>query len=368
MTNLKRPLSVALNNPVLAFLFYYLVWEFLYMLMGLPNLLASPGPPKWNNFFFIYGVLGSINFILFYLMAFYVIPKLFVQQKKITILILICIAAALLFTFIKYKVEIWEYAARLAKIRSIIPKDGILPNIPLGPPRAVAYFRAYVWFSFIIIIIAFAFQLALVWYKNEKIRKDLENQKLQAELSFLKMQINPHFLFNALNNIYSLAVLEKTKRTGDNIMKLSELIRYMIYEKEDEKYMVNLDKEISHINNFIDLQKLRHEGDTFIQFSIEGYTTDKRIPPLLLFPLIENSFKHGILQDGSKPVVIQLSLSDKYLSFSIHNYKNNYLKDHTGGIGLTNVRKRLTLLYPGKHKFDIHESAEEFSVELQLPL
>jgi two-component system, LytTR family, sensor kinase len=208
----------------------------------------------------------------------------------------------------------------------------------------------------------------LVWYKNEKIRKELENQKLQAELSFLKMQINPHFLFNALNNIYSMAVLEKTKRTGDNIMKLSELIRYMLYEKEDEQYRVSLDKEINHINSFIDLQKLRHEGDIYIRFSIEGYTPDKKIPPLLLFPLIENSFKHGVLQDCDKPVVIQLTITDHHLVFSIHNYKNNYLKDLTGGIGLVNVRKRLALLYPEKHNFTLHETAHDFSVELQLPL
>src|SRR5690606_7877370 len=169
----------------------------------------------------------------------------------------------------------------------IIANGGIIPNIPLGPPRLSSYMRSYIWFSFIIIIIAFAFQLVLVWYKNEKIRKDLENQKLQAELSFLKLQINPHFLFNALNNIFSMAILEKANRTGDNILKLSELIRYMLYEKEDDQYRVNLDKEINHINNFIDLQKLRLEGDTFIDFSIEGSIIGKKIPPLLLFPLIE---------------------------------------------------------------------------------
>ena len=146
-------------------------------------------------------------------------------------------------------------------------------------------------FSFIIIIIAFAFQLALVWFKNEKIRKELETQKLQAELSFLKMQINPHFLFNALNNIYSLAVMEKGGKRGENIMKLSELIRYMLYEKEDEENKVSLDKEISHINSFIDLQKLRLEGDTYIHFSIEGNTNKKkrRSEGSIVRPLVSNS-------------------------------------------------------------------------------
>lgn len=364
----KRQLAFVFKNPVLAFLFYYVVWELLYMLTGLPNLLDIPFAPNWSYFLFNYGLLGSINFLLFYLMAFFFIPKLFVQQKKIAALVLLGIASAALFTFIKYRVELWNFTVQFENAKRTPVPVNAFPTLPLRPPRFLSYFRTYIWFNFIIIIIAFAYQLALVWYKNEKIRKELENQKLQAELSFLKMQINPHFLFNALNNIYSLAVLEKTKRTGDNIMKLSELIRYMLYEKEDEQYKVSLDKEINHINSFIDLQKLRHEGDIYIQFSIEGYTPDKKIPPLLLFPLIENSFKHGVLQDYCKPVVIQLTISDNQLVFSIHNYKNNYLKDQTGGIGLVNVRKRLALLYPGRHHFTLQETAHDFSVELQLPL
>ena len=368
MNQLKIKLAALLKNPVLAFLFYYIVWELLYMLTGLPNLLDNPSATYWSYFLFNYGLLGSINFLLFYPIAFLVIPKLFIQQKKILALVLICIAAASLFTVIKYNVELWNFNEQFRKIKFPTAPGKPFPNIPLKPPRFSSYFRSYVWFNLIIILIAFAYQLVVVWYKNEKIRKELETQKLQAELSFLKMQINPHFLFNALNNIYSMAVMEKTTRTGDNILKLSELIRYMLYEKEDEQYRVSLDKEINHINSFIDLQKLRHEGDTYIQFSIEGHTLDKKIPPLLLFPLIENSFKHGVLQDSARPVAIQLRVSDRHLFFSIYNHKNNFLKDQTGGIGLTNVRKRLALLYPEKHNFQIAETAEDFSIELQLPL
>ena len=363
-----RFLQFIMARPMLRFLFHFIVWEFLYMLTGLPVSLSSP-TPDWEQFFFIYGLLGTINFLLFYIMAFYVIPKLFIQQKKISLLVLICIVAAILFTVLKYETEYEYFNIKLEQVKALIMQEKkSYPALPIGPLTFLSYFGIYIWFSFIIIIIAFAYQLILVWYKNEKVRKELENQKLQAELSFLKMQINPHFLFNALNNIYSMAVLEKSKRTGSNIMKLSELIRYMLYEKEDEQYRVSLDKEINHINSFIDLQKLRHDGDTYIQFSIEGYTVDKKVPPLLLFPLIENSFKHGILQDAKKPVVIQLNITDHQLSFSIFNYKNNYLKDHTGGIGLANVRKRLALLYPDKHVITITETDQDFFVELQLPL
>ena len=203
---------------------------------------------------------------------------------------------------------------------------------------------------------------------QEKIRKELENQKLRAELSYLKMQVNPHFLFNALNNIYSLAVSEKGKKTGDSIMKLSELLRYVLYEKEDAQNKVSLDKEIKHINSYIDLIKLRYDGDVFINFSIEGYPNGKRIAPLLLFPLIENASKHGILTDPQKPVDVELKVTDQSVHFSIHNYKNFDMKDQTGGIGIQNVHKRLDLLYGGKYNLDVKETDDQFFVDLQLPL
>jgi LytS/YehU family sensor histidine kinase len=182
------------------------------------------------------------------------------------------------------------------------------------------------------------------------------------------MQVNPHFLFNALNNIYSLAVSEKGKKTGDSIMKLSELMRYVLYEKEDDQNRVSLDKEIKHINSYIDLVKLRYEGDVYINFSIEGYPNGKRIAPLLLFPLIENASKHGILTDPGKPVDIELKVTDQFLDFSIHNFKNFDMKDQAGGIGIQNVQKRLDLLYGNKYKLDVKETDDKFFVDLQLPL
>jgi len=230
------------------------------------------------------------------------------------------------------------------------------------------YFQQYIYYTLSIIFIAFAYRLLLAWYIQEKIRKELENQKLQAELSYLKMQVNPHFLFNALNNIYSLSVIENSKKTGSSILKLSELLRYVLYEKEDANNKVSLDKEIKHINSFIDLAKLRHEGDTFINFSIEGTPNGKRVAPLLLFPLIENSFKHGVLTDPEKPVDIELKISDHSMDFHLQNFKNKYLKDLEGGIGIQNVSKRLDLLYGKNYIFKVNETDEKFFVDLQLPL
>jgi two-component system, LytTR family, sensor kinase len=407
-------ISKIIKKPFVSLILHYLAWELLYGLTYLPILISNKNPDVrpllWENFRYNNGLLGSVNFVLFALMAFIIIPLFFIKKRKWTFLIISCIAAATLFTFIKYKLDIWHNVILTEKVKKInqeLSVDKLQPGIkpstfkpdslkpgeltdtskkriqsgkPVSPVSRGSYgtpgrylsFKAYlftnIWYNIVIIFFAFGYMLLRQWFLHERIRRQLESQKLKAELSFLKLQVNPHFLFNALNNIYSLAVMEKGKRTGDSIMKLSDLIRYMLYEKEDEEYKVSLDKEINHINSFIDLQRLRHVGDIYIQFSIEGEITGKKIPPLLLFPLIENSCKHGILQDMEKPVTIQIKIADGKLYFSIHNFKNDYLKDNTGGIGLENVRKRLALLFPNRHTLNIKETEEEFIVELQLPL
>lgn len=365
------------KRPFVSFLVHLLAWEALYFLMGLPTILAAQYK-NWDIFFFNYGLLGIVNFILFYGCAFYLVPALMIKRKKMVLLVIICIVLAFVFTFFKFKLEHWNFQIQFTKAKAqydAIVAEGnssktgrSFPAMPMSPLQLGSYLRAYIWFSFLIIIIAFAYRLLLVWYGHEKVRKDLENQKLQAELSFLKMQINPHFLFNALNNIYSMAVLERAQKTGNGIMKLSEMIRYMLYEQEDEQYRVTLDKEISHINNYIDLQKLRYEGELYLHFTIEGQVAGRKIPPLLLFPLIENACKHGILQDPQKPVTIQMTITDKQLHFSIHNFKHEFLKDQTGGIGLVNVQKRLSLLYPKQDLLQISNTRKEFTVQLHLPL
>ena len=358
------------KQPLVRVVFYYLIWELIYFTMGLPNFLSQK-VKNWDNFLFNYLLIGTVNFMLFYVMSFFVIPKLYINKRKVALLIFISIFAAITFTFLKYEIEMWRFNQKMNLLNAFLKnaQPGVaMPAVPLRPTTFDSYMLTYIWFTFIIIIIAFSFQLVRVSYRQEKVRKELENQKLKAELSFLKLQINPHFLFNSLNNLYALAVIEKTVRTADGIMKLSNLIRYMLYEKEDENYRVGLDKEIDHINSYIDLQKLRHEGNINIEFSIEGDTVGKKIPSLLLFPIIENSCKHGILLDAEKPVALQIKITEDQFYFSAFNHKNNFEKDPTGGIGLENVRKRLSLLYPGNHSLTIKENEQTFLVEIKLPL
>lgn len=359
------------KRPWLLFVIHWIAWILLYFVTYIPTLINS-SKINWEFILFTYVGMASVNFLLFYLVAYYLLPRIGIKEKRWIWLSAICIVLALVFTFAKFRLE----NLRAERLMQKTPMSAVVSNRPKPAKPSLGFFsyrfRTYlqvnIYNTLSIIFIAFAYRLMVAWYLQEKIRKELENQKLQAELSFLKMQVNPHFLFNALNNIYSLAVMEHSKKTGDSVMKLSELMRYVLYEKEDAENKVSLDKEIRHINSYIDLEKLRHDGDIYINFSIEGDTTGKRIAPLLLFPLIENACKHGILTDPEKPVDIILKVGDQRLEFYIDNYINTYMKDKIGGIGIPNVRKRLELLYGNDHSLDVTQSGEKFIVNLLLPL
>ena len=363
---------VFLKKPLLAFFAHWIAWILLYFISYTPTLL-NVSKIMWQGIVFTYVIMGSINFLLFYLVAFDILPRIGIKHRRWIWLTLICLVLAVLFCYLKFRLEIYHSNILLQRTQKNLPaylqnRRPITESLSFFSYRFRSYFQNNIYYTLSIVFIAFAYRLLLAWYLQDKIRKDLENQKLQAELSYLKMQVNPHFLFNALNNIYSLSVMENSKKTGESIMKLSELMRYVLYEKEDAQNKVSLDKEIKHINSFIDLEKLRHEGDTYINFSIEGTPNGKRVAPLLLFPLIENAFKHGILTDASKPVNIELKISNNTLDFSLQNFKNSYFKDEAGGIGIQNVNRRLELLYGKNYTLNVKESPDKFFVDLQLPL
>jgi len=351
------------------FLVHWLAWLALHFIAFLPTLVNSQ-IRDWETFAFTHILLVTINFLLFYVVAFYIIPRMASLQRKWFWLVAVSMLLAILVTYLKFRLQTYytDYLLNKTPMFNKFPRRASTEPLGFFSYRFRIYFQTNILTNVSVVVVAFAYRLLLLWFQQEKIRKELENQKLQAELSFLKMQVNPHFLFNALNNIYSLAVMEKSKKTGDSIMKLSDLMRYVLYEKEDAENKVSLIKEIRHINSYIDLEKLRHPGDIYINFSIEGEVGDKRVAPLLLFPLIENACKHGILTDPHKPVTIQLQVADHSLDFCIENYINSYQKDKIGGIGIQNVQKRLELLYGKACKLDIKESDEKFVVNLHLPL
>jgi len=357
------------RHSFLVFLAHWFGWLLLHFISFLPTLLNMSNI-QWASFLFNHVGLVTINFLLFYIVAFSIMPRMIVFQRKWFWVVIASLLLAMVFTYFKFRLEqYWgDYILRKMQTTSKFPRKPSAESLGFFSYRFRTYFQVHALNNISVVVVAFAYRLLMGWFQQEKIRKELENQKLQAELSFLKMQVNPHFLFNALNNIYSLAVIENSERTGNSILKLSELIRYMLYEKEDAENKVSLDKEIRHINSYIDLEKLRHQKDIYINFSIEGETYDKKLAPLLLFPLIENAFKHGILNDPQKPVDIHFKIDDHQLNFSISNFNNDYIKDQVGGIGIANVQKRLDLLYGDRYTIDIKKTSDRFIVNLRLPL
>jgi LytS/YehU family sensor histidine kinase len=236
----------------------------------------------------------------------------------------------------------------------------------------ISYFEFLDIIKFVIIYIAVTslIKLAKSWFELSEANKKLtllQKEKTETELKALKGQINPHFLLNSLNGIYSLA-LNRSEKAPEVVLKLSDIMRYMIYEASDN--FVDLKKEVKYIQDYITLQKLRTDKRATIKVDVSGDLDNKQIAPLLFFPLVENSFKHGIKgETGKSFVIFQLKVSEKSIACSIENNKGvtdeveNYKYK---GIGLDNVRQRLQLIYPGKHQLKITDSKEKFRVEITI--
>ncbi|GAB3419219.1 sensor histidine kinase [Niabella aquatica] len=231
-------------------------------------------------------------------------------------------------------------------------------------------------FFLILIIFAICIIVPVSWYiSKNRVDKEVLQTALgssQANLNFLRSQINPHFLFNALNTLYGTALQENAERTGEGIQKLGDMMRFMLHENMQEK--ISLAREVDYLNNYISLQKLRTASspEIIIQTNIEEQLNRLDVSPMLLIPFVENAFKHGISLQQPSFINISLHTKENILFFDVHNSvhpKNDYDPEKMkSGIGLQNVKQRLALLYPKKHELIIRESAKEFFVHLTINL
>lgn len=204
------------------------------------------------------------------------------------------------------------------------------------------------------------------WFELESQKKELENERLMAELRFLKAQINPHFLFNTLNNLYYLAFTQ-SPNTTEVIAKLSQMMRYMIYDSNHTR--VPLTKEIEYMENYISLETLRLNNDIPIQFEIQGERNGIMIVPLIFITFLENAFKHGVSNNAPHSYVkISLTLDAKSIVYRVENSKipRNTQHEEKSGIGLQNVKRRLELSYPNQHDLLILDDEETYTVTLTL--
>ncbi|MAZ73008.1 MAG: histidine kinase [Flavobacteriaceae bacterium] len=223
----------------------------------------------------------------------------------------------------------------------------------------------------LVVIVVSAFKLLQLNLQQSKNNAALEAKVLEAqlkfkeqELKFLKIQIHPHFLFNTLNTMYGLA-LKKAAQTPDMILKLSNLLDYLLYQTE--KPLVSISEEIEHIEDYIALEKMRFNDTLNVSMDVKLASEHTTIAPMLLLPFVENSFKHGSIKNGVLQIYIEIKATLEVVHFRIKNSNANDTPTQ-GGIGLDNIKKRLQLLYPNKHKLTIDNNEDEFVVYLQLKI
>ncbi|MXV51145.1 histidine kinase [Pedobacter sp. HMF7647] len=293
------------------------------------------------------------------------------------IALLIVIAYLNLHYFLKYLLRKRYLAYVTAVILSVVGYvlvqslyDYYLYGFVVGPmynsrlPDAIVYnFFSALWYLGLML----ALKLSLDWYEQQRVIQRITVEKLNAELDFLRAQINPHFLFNILNNLYALT-LKRSELAPDVVLKLSAMMEYMLYDSNDEKVLLN--KELNYLRNYIDLERLRLNDGANINLQIDQAPEGQKIAPLLLLPLIENAFKHGLSKKTENGwLKVNIGLDGTTLTVLVDNTKTPLNGQHLkGGIGLSNLRKRLELLYPQRHKLELEDLRDTFKGKLVIEL
>ena len=317
--------SIICNNVFLVFFYYFNT------LVLIPKLLAKE---KW--FWYIFSIIASLLFFLYVprqIATIIVEPEIFNQQNR-------------------------EYI-RNPNFNGKHRFTGFTGRSrPIADPYNTVLFL-------LIFTVGTCISVIQRWLQTEQHRKETENEKLNTELSFLKSQVNPHFFFNTLNNIYSLAVVGSEK-TAPAVMKLSSIMRYILTETQRD--LVPLRNEVEFINNFIDLQKVRLTDKVTLTYQTEGDIDSLLIAPLLFIPFVENAFKYGVSTKEPSSIHFTIKTEDNTIQFTSVNFivpSENNLMENTG-IGINNVKRRLELMYPHKHKLSTIQENNYYSVQLEI--
>ncbi|MFC2090608.1 sensor histidine kinase [Bacteroidota bacterium] len=225
-----------------------------------------------------------------------------------------------------------------------------------------------IYYVILYIFLGGLFKLAIDGFISHRQKLILEKQNIKSELALLRSQVNPHFLFNTLNTIHSF-VNSKHPKAAEAVIRLSDIMRYMLYEAAREK--ITVEKEIEYLNSYIMLQNLRLEKSMFVEFRLKGGTAGILIPPMLFTPFVENAFKHGKKKDKETGITIDFEVGDNTIFFRIDNFIDTVKSSeiaYSKGFGLKNVKRRLDLLYPDTHKLEINEQDDHFIVSLQIEI
>lgn len=351
----------------------------------------------WKDILQSWIVIGPF-FVLFLLNNFILIPKLFLRKNYLLYAICIISTLFILFKIVPECVLFYQLSENRQEIFIPNPEmdmhngrhphpEGpdrrhgmrpVSPDKPSGKPNHHKPLRPMVpllrpstvtFINLTIAVLLIGFNLTIKLFikslKDEEILKDLAHQKLASELQYLKYQLNPHFFMNTLNNIHALIDID-SRKAKTSIIELSKLMRYVLYESNKE--YIELNKEITFLQNYIELMRLRFTDSLDVKAEFPLIVPDVKIPPLLLISLLENAFKHGVSYRDASFIHISLKIDGENLVFGCSNSKHNTPKDKHHGVGLENVKKRLQLLFGNNYTYTINESENTYNVLLNIPL
>ncbi len=348
--NSKKIYQITIKHHVFFWLFYFLFNTF-----------------RWGMYFDDFSYSFQTNLIGFPIhMALcytniYVLMPSFLYSRKYSIFVLLLLAS--IFTMVLIKFNLTYYLVS----QNVWPEGPeVINTITLSYAIDMMIGELYV------ITFVTAIKITMDWIKEHKRVTDLEKVQLETELLFLRSQISPHFFFNTLNNIYSLAI-EKSDKTAKIVLRLSELMRYLLYETKSKRQ--SLEKEIICIQNYLELERVRHEDLLEVNMNISGNINDKKIAPIILLSFVENAFKHGVNKNiGNIKININFIVDGDFLYFSIDNpipkateHKQQVIS--SSGIGLVNVTKRLALGYkPNEYDLKVESDQSLHTVTLKIKI
>ncbi len=334
----------------LHFLFWVAIWFFFVYFFSYNS--NNTNYVTWFSSFLL-----PITMVTTYFVVYYLIPNYLLTKKY-----------KLFALYSAYTLVFSTYLILIAIFGSFV----FLSNMELQnmPPMSRNYVFVLILVYLVVFIVSFI-SLLNHNFKTQTENKELLNKILDTqlqiksqELQYLKKQIHPHFLFNTLNTIYGFA-LKQSKNTPEIILKLSNLLDYILYQVD--KPQVSLKEEVLHINEYIDLEKIRFQDTLMVSIDTYNIIDEKQIAPMIMIPFVENAFKHGNLIDGFLKVNIQINLEEDQLNFEIKNsVLTNELKSNKMGIGLENIKKRLNLLYKNNYQLDIQTKDNWYIVNLTI--
>lgn len=339
----KRSLSI--KKELLIHLLFWVVWAYYNIMVFEANMLQV----GQMHLFYITGT--AVFIVSFYVNYLLVLPKVFKPFRwwKAALGLL---ATFLFFALSRYLVE-EVITLHLYGMRNYLPGTNIF-----------YYLYDNLYYSSRPIILSTVLWSVIFLVRTLEYNRIILEESKNTEIKFLKAQINPHFIFNTLNNIYSM-VYFKSDKSLEAIQKLSEIMRFTTYEAQKEK--IRLSEEVGYIRAYIELEQLRHQETAFVSFTCEMDNERAAIPPYILSPLVENALKHGVASDES-PIEIRLEARGATLSFSVINETGTQKKDKLGGVGLDNLKQRLEIHYPGAHRLDLVSDNNRFTASLQIDM